>query len=266
MQGLWEYTDDISALVTYTTLSDMFSNPERKTGTLYAVFDVARGGNDQAIANIFDGWHSLERLEIPKTDDPQALRESVREILVNRNIAYQNAIYDDNGIGWALGGGELKGMRQFVGSRSPIPTKVQIITKKKNPLDPDGAPPNFINLKSQCGFYLANKINNHEISVTDNGDKDIIIEDLTALLVEKDIEKEGKQQLRPKEDVKTDLGRSPDNGDTFIMRAWFDLFEAAVGDSDEDAERVSSFYKKLELKKNGFIRQNKDSKPRAGLR
>jgi phage terminase large subunit len=263
MQGLWEYTDDISSLVTYTTLSDMFGNAPQTTGTMYAVFDVSRGGNDKAIANIFDGWHSIERVEVPKTDDPQELRESVREILVSRKIAYRNALYDDNGIGWALGGGELKGMRQFVGSRSPLPTKVQIQIKKKNRLDPNGEKPNFNNLKSQCGFYLANKVNNHEVSVTDKNDKDIIIEDLTALLVEKDIEKEGKQQLRPKEDVKEDLGRSPDHGDTFIMRAWFDLFDGAVGDDEEEKARVSDFYKKLEMK--AKIRTKKEG-VKAGLR
>jgi hypothetical protein len=230
---------------------------------MYAVFDVARGGNDKAIANIFDGWHSVERVEVPKTDDPQELRESVREILVSRKIAYKNALYDDNGIGWALGGGELKGMRQFVGSRSPLPTKVQIQLKKKNRLDPNGEKPNFNNLKSQCGFYLANKVNNHEVSVTDKNDKDIIIEDLTALLVEKDIEKEGKQQLRPKEDVKEDLGRSPDYGDTFIMRAWFDLFDGAVGDDEEEKERVSDYYKKLEMK--ARMRTKREG-VRAGLR
>lgn len=263
MQGLWEYTDDISALVTYTTLSDMFSNKEQTTGVKYAVFDVARGGNDQAIANIFDGWHSIERIEITKTDDPQILREEVRDILVSRKIAYKNAIYDDNGIGWALGGGELKGMRQFVGSRSAIPTKKQIKVRKKSRFDPDGENPNFSNLKSQCGFFLANKINNHEVSVTDADDREIIIEDLTALLVEKDIEKEGKSQLRPKEDVKNDLGRSPDNGDTFIMRSWFDLFDEAVGDDREEAERVSDYYKKLELK---ALMRKKKSDVRAGLR
>lgn len=264
MQGLWEYTDDISALVSYTTLSDMFSNVPQTTKSRYAVFDVARGGNDKAVANIFDGWHSVDRIEIPKTDDPQELRESVRDILVSQKIAYKNALYDDNGIGWALGGGELKGLRQFIGSRAPIPTKVQIDVRKKNKLDPDGERPNFLNLKSQCGYYLANKINNHEVSATEKDDMDIIIEDLTALLVEKDIEKEGKQQLRPKEDVKDSLGRSPDYGDTFIMRAWFDLFEEATADDDEEKARVADFYNRLQKKNLDRTRSNK--KVKAGLK
>ena len=261
MDGKWEYTEDISALTSYTALSDMFSNVEQTTGTIYAVFDVARGGNDSAIANIFDGWHSLERIEITKTDNPQELREEVRDILVSRKIAYKNAIYDDNGVGWALGGGELKGMRQFVGSRSALPTKVQIKARRKSIYSTDAEAPNFVNLKSQCGFYLADKINQHETSSTEMNDKDIIIEDLTALLVERDIEKDGKLALKQKEKVKDELGRSPDHGDTYIMRSWFDLFDQVLTDDPGEEHRVSNFYDKLKQRKRGT-----EKTVRAGLR
>lgn len=262
MDGKWEYTDDISALTTYQALDDMFSNTKAVTGTRYAVFDIARGGNDYAIANLFDGWHSYKRVKMRKTDDPMELRQDIREILAEEMIAYKNAIYDDNGVGWAMGGGELKGMRQFVGSRSPLPSKKQIKVRSRNRFDPDGDNPNFTNLKSQCGFYLADKINNKEVSGEAHDDKDIIIEDLTALLIQEDIEKEGKLKLRTKEDVKEDLGRSPDYGDTYIMRSWFDLYEEAVNADPEEEKRVSDFYNKLKMR--AVI--NKVDKPRAGLR
>lgn len=248
MEGLWEYTDNISALVSFTALSDMFSNPLQETGTRYAVFDVARGGNDNAVANLFDGWHSYKRLLLPKTDDPQVLREEVRDILTKEEILYKNAIYDDNGVGWALGGGQLKGMRQFVGSRSPLASKESVRIHKRNSVDPNGQAPNYTNLKSQCGFYLADKINQHEISVDDGDDRDTIIEDLTALLVQDNIEKDGKLKLKPKEDVKDELGRSPDHGDTFIMRAWFDIYEEAEKGDPEEEKRVRDFYARLKEK------------------
>jgi len=260
MEGVWEYTDDIAALTTYTALSDMFTNPEQRDGTKYAVFDVARGGNDKAVANLFDGWHSYKRIELPKTDDPQELREEVRSILVEEKIAYKNAIYDDNGVGWALGGGELKGMRQFVGSRSPLPSKQQIQVRSRRRFDPAGQNPNYANLKSQCGYYLADKINQHTTSSVDGDDRDIIIEDLTALLVEKYPEKEAKQQLVAKEDIKDNLGRSPDYGDTYIMRAWFDLYEQAEKGDPEESEQVKEFYERLRFAHKSRV------KPKAGLR
>ena len=260
MEGLWEYTDDIASLVTFVSLSDMFSNPEQTTGTKYAVFDVARGGNDNAVATLFDGWHSYKRLLIPKTDDPQELREEVRNILITENIQYKNALYDDNGVGWALGGGNLKGMRQFVGSRSALPTKESVKIRKRQPINPNAQPPNYTNLKSQCGFYLADKINQHEVSVTNEEDRDIIIEDLTALLVQDNIEKEGKLKLRPKEDTKEILGRSPDYGDTFVMRAWFDLFEKAETADPEEEQRLKDFYARLAMKRSSSDR------PKGGLK
>lgn len=248
MEGKWEYTDDISSLVTYTVLENMFSIPKVATGVKYAVFDVARGGSDSSIANIFDGWHSLKRIVLPKTDNPQELRQEVLDTLIREGIMHKNAIYDDNGLGWALGGGELKGMRQFVGSRSPLPTKEALHIRSYKKLDPQAQNPNFTTLKAQCGFYLADKINNHEVSAIKNDDSEEIIEDLSALLVQDDIEKEGKLKLRPKEETKEILGRSPDRGDTFIMRAWFDLYELAETRDPEEAERIKNFYEKLRNK------------------
>lgn len=246
MDGNWEYADDISALVNYTALDNLFTNTPQRTGTRYAVFDIARGGSDSTIANIFDGWHSLYRKVLPKTDDPQELREEIRNVLITEHIAYKNAIYDDNGIGWAMGGGDLKGLRQFVGSRAALPTKQQLIVKSYNKHDPQAQNPNYKNLKSQCGFYLADKINQHEVSTQDGDDRDIIIEDLTALLVQHNVEKEGTLQLRPKEETKEVLGRSPDYGDTFIMRAWFDLYDAADKADPETTAKIKDFYKALQ--------------------
>lgn len=264
MEGNWEYSDDIAALTNYTALSGMFDNPEQSTGTKYAVFDVARGGADKTIANIFDGWHSIKRIQLPKTDDPQELREEVRDVLIKEEVLYENAIYDDNGIGWALGGGELKGMRSFVGSRAPLATKEQVHVRRYYKNDPLGLPPNFSNLRSQCGFHVADKINQHEVSVTDMDDRETVLEDLDALLIQKDPEKEGKLQLKPAEDVKEDLGRSPDYGVTFIMRAWFDVFELAEKGDPNAPKHVEEFYQRLKNKQH--MPHNKKGKVRAGLR
>ncbi len=264
MDGKWEYTDDISSLTTYSALEEMFSNTEARSGIKYAVFDIARGGADNAIANLFDGWHSYRRIKLQKTDDPMELRQEIRDILSAENIAYKNAIYDDNGVGWAMSGGELKGMRQFIGSRSPLPTREQLKIRVRNNLAPEAQNPNFTNLKSQAGFFLADKINNHQTSSLLDDDSEIIIEDLTALLVQDNIEREGKLKLRPKESVKDDLGRSPDYGDTYIMRSWFDLYDSAQKSDPEEGQRISGYYDMLALK--AKMKITKQVKPRAGLR
>ena len=42
-----------------------------------------------------------------------------------------------------------------------------------------------------------------------------------------------KLQIKPKEEVKVDLGKSPDIGDTIIYRAWFELQKETIPSSEE---------------------------------
>ena len=50
------------------------------------------------------------------------------------------------------------------------------------------------------------------------------------------MDSEGKLRLKPKEDVKLELGRSPDIGDTIIYRAWFELQKDVLQDTPERAK------------------------------
>ena len=94
---------------------------------------------------------------------------------------------------------------------------------------------NFKNLKAQCGWKLAEVINEHKIAIRVPEYRDIIIEELTSILRDKEVDNEGKKQLRSKEDVKKEIGRSPDIGDTLLMRMWFELKKEAL---DENPERA----------------------------
>lgn len=49
------------------------------------------------------------------------------------------------------------------------------------------------------------------------------MEELTALLKQKDKDIDGKLKIIPKDEVKAIIGRSPDIGDAIIYRAWFEL-------------------------------------------
>jgi hypothetical protein len=84
---------------------------------------------------------------------------------------------------------------------------------------------NFRNLRSQCGFMLAEKIKNHEIAITapiDESTKEMIIEDLQQLK-KKEMPIEAALQLIPKEEIKEALGRSPDFSDMMLERMYFEL-------------------------------------------
>jgi hypothetical protein len=65
----------------------------------------------------------------------------------------------------------------------------------------------------------------------------VIIEELTALLRQKEIDNDRKLQLIPKDEVKEVLGRSPDIGDPVIYRIWFELRKEAI-DEDPNQEQI----------------------------
>jgi phage terminase large subunit len=86
---------------------------------------------------------------------------------------------------------------------------------------------NYANLKSQCGWKLAELTNEHKMRVSAEGHRDTITEEVSATLKEKDADKETPLRLIPKEEVKEVLGRPPDICDTLLMRAWFEIQPSA---------------------------------------
>jgi len=49
------------------------------------------------------------------------------------------------------------------------------------------------------------------------------------------MDKDGKLKIVGKDEVKEAIGRSPDTGDTFIMRMWFELMKDATGGTYEQS-------------------------------
>ncbi len=68
------------------------------------------------------------------------------------------------------------------------------------------------------------------------GDQDEIAEDF-AQIRQKDVEKDGKLKIVPKDEVREALGRSPDAGDTFLMRMFFELLKDAAGNPNAPYDR-----------------------------
>lgn len=99
----------------------------------------------------------------------------------------------------------------FVAASSPLP--------KANAL--------YGMLKDQCGFYFADKVNNNEVFDPSIGDVQTSIKEELEWLRDKTIDKDAAKRLLPKEAIIGEIGRSPDDMDTFIMRSWFDLANIA---------------------------------------
>jgi hypothetical protein len=227
-EGNWEYDEDQDSLLNFEALTDVFSNTITKDGQKYLVIDVARLGRD---ATIFSFWDGLEcyRIDRFEKQDTEVTKQKAKDMASAERIPWSNVLIDEDGIGGAVVDG-MPGVKGFIANSSPLPAASQIrerTSKFQHNLVPK---PNYKNIKSQCGFKLAELINEHKLAVKVPEYRDIIIEELTSILRQKDIDSDGKNQLRPKEDVKQELGKSPDVGDTFLMRAWFELKKEAFNE------------------------------------
>lgn len=217
-EGDWEYDDDIAALTSLDALSDLFTNTITRDGNRYLIVDVARKGVDRTV---FSFWEGLELAEVQvytkQTTD--VTEQKIRDAAAAKRIPFSHILIDEDGIGGGVVD-HLPGVKGFTANSTPFLSDREIATRGSHT---DVYRQNFANLKAQCGFKAAELINTHKIAVRIEGYRDDIIEELSTTLREKDPDTEGRLRLVPKDEVKSTLGRSPDIGDTIIMRAYFAL-------------------------------------------
>jgi len=207
LHGDWRYDDDPRQLVDYDSINNIWSNIHVTGGKRYITCDVARYGKDKTVILIWDGWRIIGIKVILKSDLTH-VRDVVNSMRLKHRVPISNVWIDEAGLGGGLVD-MLPGCKGFVANRRPIATRHK---------------ENFDNFKSQCGFRLADKINDAEIYSTVTDFKDEISEEL-QVLKKKSTNDNDKQGLIPKEDksdsgnsMKGILGHSPDFLDSIIMR------------------------------------------------
>jgi phage terminase large subunit len=232
-EGNWDYEDDKDSLISSDALSDAFSNTIIKDGERYLTVDVARQGRDSTIFSFWDGLELYKVGEFQKQGTDKT-EQQVKDFAAEQRIPFSHIMIDEDGVGGGVVD-HLFGVKGFTANSSPVPTATQIREKQTKIDHFLITKPIFSNLKSQCGWKLAELINEHKIAFSVPEYRDKIIEELSAELRDKAIDGDGKKQLRPKDEVKQELGRSPDLGDTIIMRAWFELLKEADPSGPERA-------------------------------
>ena len=241
-EGNWDYDEDKDSLISFDALCDTFSNTIIKDGQKYLVVDVARLGQDTTVLSIWDGLElaGIQQLEKQATITTE---QRIKDVASANFIPYSNIIVDEDGIGGGVVD-HLFGVRGFMANSSPLPTANEIRSKQSKAQHDFIPKTNFRNLKAQCGWKLAEMINEHKIAIRLPEYRDKIIEELTAILRDKEVDSEGKKQLRSKEDVKVEIGRSPDIGDCLLMRMWFELKKEAL---DENPEKIVMLGRQKEI-------------------
>jgi len=214
LYGNFEYDDDPSKLFEYDKILDIFTKdyilPTRHDA--YISCDVARFGADKTVAIVWKDWLIEKIVSLPKSSIKEVV-DLLNDLAKQYRIPKSNIIIDEDGVG----GGVVDFMENvngFINNSSPVETE---FSKKIH---------NYRNLKTQCYFKLADKINHGEIGCYEVPleIKEGIIEDLEQI-AQKNIDRDGKIEILGKDEIKEKLGRSTDYSDAMMMRCYFDLEE-----------------------------------------
>ena len=196
--GNFDYDDDPTALIEFNQISEMWEKP-RSSGIKHITADIARFGSDKAVIMVWQGYNIIEIVSFD-ISSTTLIQNAIRSLAVKHGVLLSNIVCDEDGVG----GGVVDSLRckGFVNNSSPV----------------DNA---YANLKSECGYKLAELFDLIGISANVPEDlKDIINAELGQLKTY-DSDKDGKLKILPKDKIKENIGRSPDYLDNFIMRMYF---------------------------------------------
>ncbi len=235
---LAEYVDNAGALFKYDALIDVFSNTIVKQDSRYLTVDIADDGSDKTKFSFWEGLEEYRREEFERLNT-ESIVSKIREYASEDRIPYSQIAVDAIGVGAGVASSSmLDGIIGYKSSYQAIKTDLDIVRlpnvsyTREAPLTSE-----YKNLRSQCVFTLADLVNNHKIASKVTGKhKENIIEELSNY---QDASKgDGKRMATPKDDVKTAIGRSPDDSDTWIMRMYFVIRNSMLPAQSEERGAV----------------------------
>lgn len=217
--GNWNYDASPGTLFQFDAVNDLWTNTlPRVTDTdRFMTIDVARLGSDKTVFYFWKGF-TLYKKEVYIKQDIYSTAMKIKEFAVSENIPYSQIIADSDGVG----GGVVdicKGIHGFVNNATPLENqeaRYEYLEKQQ-----------YSNLKTQCAYIMANKVNRHEVAISiPNPDTEFyeqLPQELATYRIVNPDNDTSKMALISKDKVKEELGRSPDYGDAFIMRGYFTL-------------------------------------------
>jgi phage terminase large subunit len=143
LNGNWDYDNDPARLCEPEAIQDLFTNDHVPEGSKYITVDVARYGHDLTVIMLWSGLRVEHVTVMDKSSVPE-VAAAVTSLSKLEGVARSRIVVDDDGIGGGVTD-LLPGCYAFKGGSKPIPVKGQDV--------------NFVNLKSQCYYLLAEHIN-----------------------------------------------------------------------------------------------------------
>lgn len=215
LRGEWEYDDDPAALIEFDKILDCFTNIHVPEGNRFISADIARLGGDKIVIIEWSGFRGKIKHYTKQTLDVTTTQISAA--MIRNQTGHSNVIVDSDG----LGGGPVDMLRVkgFTNNARALPAPNPEYDAKGNPINE-----NFDNLKSQCSFRMAERINKNELYLECDTDevKQWIIEEMEQVK-QKLLDSDMKKGVISKDKVKEAIGRSPDFFDAIMMREIFEL-------------------------------------------
>lgn len=203
LYGNWEYSEMSDALMTYENIINIFENivvTDEKESFITA--DIAFT-SDKMVIILWKGLVIQKIYVNPTKDNNIKIEDFILELARDNNIPNQNIAFDSDGVGQVLIG-RLRNSKAIINNGRPLLNE------------------NFMNLKTQLNYKLADLVNSFELKCLDIKWKEEIIEELQQVRY-KESKKEGKLAMVDKGEVKRYLNRSPDFSDAISFRMIFEI-------------------------------------------
>jgi hypothetical protein len=199
--GNWEYNNNDLALIEYDAITDLYTNDGVKGGNLYITADIARYGADRSVIGIWNGFR-CEQIIIKDKNSITQVADFIKTTASVKGIPMSRVIVDEDGVGGGVV--DILKCKGFVNNSKALKG-------------------NYQNLKSECYYMLAEKINKREMFVRAELEVQKSLSEELEYVWRHNADKDIKLGVMPKDKVKEKLGRSPDISDMLMMRMYFDL-------------------------------------------
>lgn len=204
--GLWEADDD-DQLIKQENISELYSNTWVKqvpNRAYYIIGDVARLGSDRAVIGLWRGL-VLEKVEMLSKSKFDTLKDIIEGWKNQYRVPNANILLDEDGVGGFLV--DALKCKGFVNNSRPLNGE------------------NYQNLKTQCYYRLAQIVNEKEMYIEDGVLNSMEMEELTEELeqVKSKTATDNKLRIISKDEIKSNIGRSPDISDMLAMRVYYEI-------------------------------------------
>ena len=160
--GNFDYDDDPTALCDFDAIMNCFTNDHiKETGQKFLSADLAMQGRDKFIAGVWNGLIVNIKIDKAKATGKE-IETDLKQLMINESIPHSKTVVDSDGLGNYLES-YLNGIKQFHGGAKPSNAE-------------------FANLKTECGYKLAEIINRSQIKIIcKDTQKEAIIQELGIL-------------------------------------------------------------------------------------